>query len=450
MSPPTGHDGLSEDQKLEVITDHLTRAATLEAVVDVRARTDENDIWHHIMLGFAILALAITLNYTIAVIGMRSRFPKQFCWYDKVYTQFKSHGCKPTLVDGSYEYGPYSLSIASSYPPLFSMFQLFGVPKLRPNAAQFLCKCIAMHGNLITPSIWCGNSSDINDQSLMTSFVQNNGHIGLPSGKTCHWCDLLPHAIKLDPQHDSNTFTDMWTRIGGSDTFVKGWTMFSKSCSFGNPLAAFFPHGLADSTSAPQQFWLQLLSIPAMNLFLQTSFSQRRTTSIGILYDGGLVAVAQELSISIKDPDEMFTYLFVGTSSLYQPPPESCSSKAKMEGLQSASNIGGSMAGASMMLAGHGLFGTILPLVATAGAGTGMYFWKKSTSQDECNKKYPIDAAAPAYCCPGFSGSSGGTKCVATNTLAARIQAQCDIGVPSGSSILLSDATCTPAPVAFR
>ena len=392
-APDAAPQTLTEDQKLDIISDHLTHASVLEATVAVKARVDEKDIWHRVQVAFAIIALTIVLNYIIAVVQLPQRFPKLFCWQINVYNKLSK--CSPKFIDGSYPYGSWAVAVAAVYPPLFSFFELFGAPNLPPQGARFLIRCVTDHGDLITPYMWCGNHVQNNDPVQMNARYKDRYLDG--------WYDLIPECPSAysDESKDDIQCTNHDAGQASIDAFVAGWTDFLTSCDCGNSFAAFFPAGIQKSS-----VFKEALSIPAVrNLVgVQKGANRRYATDIGLLYSGGLVAVAQSLSLTFQAGDEIYKHMFVGDIHTIARASEDCDAAAFQDGLQTGMNTAGGLLGVGSVF-GHVGAGakvqTVLGLGAVSAAGVGMFFWKKNISDARCKAKHLPKGDNPVPCCSG-------------------------------------------------
>jgi hypothetical protein len=450
-STPSGHDasippaagkssstsgGLTEDQKLAVISDHIVRAATIEAAVSVDARVDENSIWQHITVAFSVVLLIVIINYIVAVAMLPQRFPKMFCWKSNVYNRLKSV-CSPTIVDGSYEYGAWAVSLAATYPPLFSFMELFGVPNLPPQAAQFLAKCIALHGNLITPYMWCGNQTqNCQSDQLKQWSLNHHTNVTIFDG----WVDILPYCpTAVVTQNLEDVVCYQQHVQGDGNMFITYYSLWLTSCSCGNSFAVFFPSG-TDSTS----LFEQALTIPSIQecIRIEPGRARQTHTMLGRLYDGGLVAVAQALALMYHDADDMYRHMFTGNADFLTRSAEDCNSAAFQSGLQTGVNTASGAAGFALMAPalrgwGGGLLKTGIALAGvTAGVFTGIA--AGNTTKDQCTKD--LTGTVPRRCCTGINDICIRTKFPSEDDptdFVENTRSKCKIGLPVGGDSAL-------------
>lgn len=422
----SGAARLSEDQKFSVIADHLQRAATIESAVGVQARVDENSIWQHITLAFSVVLLIVIVNYIVAVAMLPQRFPKMFCWQSNVFNDLTSV-CAPKIVDGSYQYGAWAVALAATYPPLFSFMELFGVPNLPPQAAQFLVKCIALHGNLITPYMWCGNNAQNCNVTQMTNWSTSKKTSSLYG-----WYDILaycPTATVTQSGDNVKCYNDTTQEDEKYFEMRYGWWL--TSCGCGNSFAAFFPTG-----TPRDNLYEQALTIPSIQecVRVKPGAARRTQTALGRLYDGGLVAVAQALALAYHDGDEIYRHMFTGNADFLSRPGEDCTKTGLMTGVTTGVNTFAGAAGLAFMAPGMGLGLLVAGLGVGAGVLTGIT--SKNYQTEQCQRQHLKSGTAPRKCCTG-----SGDLCIRKKyppadeaaSFARNVRGKCKIGIPDGA-----------------
>eukprot|EP00966_Prymnesium_polylepis_P326666 7382570-Prymnesium_polylepis.1 len=273
--------------------------------------------WWLILFMVCFIVASIVFIILINLLGARSVYPVLYCWWDNVYKPQRKY-CSPNPLDGVHEITPTEITLLMLYPSIFttlnSLTLVHAFPKI---GAEFLILCVERFGEYITPYMWCGSqeqlqgSKDCKLSKYGTYGNCNDGKTQNPKDKDSSLGNcFLPIQYK-----DNCSFGKIAQayKDGKVSEQVSGACFFecnpsenciaacwAQSCQNGNPFYNFFP-------KEPASFAM----VRSINEYLlsPTKFD----TKLGVLYQGGLVHLAQEIGTGNSEAfsgAQWFSYMF--------------------------------------------------------------------------------------------------------------------------------------------
>jgi len=134
----------------------LGRSALLAETISMDVQRKESaelkSAWRTALYLSLFLVLALVLLAANNILLLKKRFPLLYCWYNSSYLPL-SRVCSMSMTR---EYSARDVALKVSYPGLYDLLTVVGLPPLDAEFAVFLNVCVATFGPAIDPVVWKG------------------------------------------------------------------------------------------------------------------------------------------------------------------------------------------------------------------------------------------------------------------------------------------------------